>query len=432
MIDVKKFDLDLRKIYGYHRNDKDNGYRYDKWLKDYPILNYECVNRWIQDKIQNYKSKGKDPSKFQLTNYVRPMQRYYEWVKEHDDDGVIEEPKELLNLPIDERNVLLKTYLTELIEKGKSECSVKNAYQSRIKSFFSDRGAPISFGMKSLSSGKNKNEIIMLKNTLRLIEERLSPQYKLIMKCQAQLGLRVSDVLEELTSGEYTIEKYKDHYYIKGFITQKEKVKINYLFFPRELAVLMKSVMGIRDLTKLDLTKLFLSRYKGSDNRIAHSNYLNRLKEVGDELGLEGNIKTHSFRKWFSTQARNSDVDIEFREHLMGHKNQNLAKAYNNSLKDIEWYYKEWKKVEPNLLIDSKIVDKTDEEVIELKKKNKKLEKRIEIVIEKNLEIEEKNIEIEEENKELKERLDGIENLIKEKLISKKKELNEINKELKE
>ena len=54
--------------------------------------------------------------------------------------------------------------------------------------------------------------------TIKLIEGKLhSPQYRLIVKCQTQLGLRIEDCLETMTSGTYHIEHYQDHYYIKEF-----------------------------------------------------------------------------------------------------------------------------------------------------------------------------------------------------------------------
>ena len=107
----------------------------------------------------------------------------------------------------------------------------------------------------------------------------------------------------------------------------KEGVKINYLFFPTELSNLIESIGGIKLVTK-------------SGNPIKSYDVLERIKSIVEEMGLEGNIKTHSFRKYFSSQVRKCrEVDIEFKEHLMGHKGQNLSRSYNNNLKDIEWFY---------------------------------------------------------------------------------------------
>ena len=82
----------------------------------------------------------------------------------------------------------------------------------------------------------------------------------MLNKFQTLLGLRINDLLEELTSGKYEIEKYKDRYFIRNFLTQKEQVILNFLIIPKELEILIKSVMNIDDLTQLDLRKLFLTR----------------------------------------------------------------------------------------------------------------------------------------------------------------------------
>jgi integrase len=353
MQQIQSLDYDLSSIFG--------GDKIKKWNKSYPILKSNSVFRWIQDMIQQYCREGKEPSKFNITGYLKNLQDYCDFYE-------VEEPNELLLEELDNRNTRLSKYLADLLSKGKNEASVKNSIQSNIKSFFSNRGSPITFQLKCLNAGINDKEIILIKNTIRLIEERLTPQYKLIMKIQAQLGFRIEDTIEELSSGKYTIEKYGDHYFIRNFKTQKEGVVINYVFIPTELSLLLKSVNNCTDLTKLDLKDLFQSKFKDSESKIDQSNYLKRIKQILGEIGLEGNLKTHSFRKYFSSRVRESNVDIEFSEHLMGHMGQNLSQSYNNNLKDIQYYYSNWLKVEPNLLINSEIVDKTSDIVIELKK----------------------------------------------------------------
>jgi hypothetical protein len=58
----------------------------------------------------------------------------------------------------------------------------------------------------------------------------------------------------------------------------------------------------------------------------------------------------------------------EFREHLIAHKAQNLASAYNQDLKNREFFFQEWYKVEFFLCIDYVVVDKSDNKVIQLEK----------------------------------------------------------------
>lgn len=379
MIKLENSDYDLKTIFGLDRGVKYE-YKMDKWIEKYSILESNEVLKWIQDKMKQFASKGsgKNPASFKIVNYVKEIQDYCDY-------NNVSDPAELLIEPLDDRNNRVQNYLAHLIKEGRNSVSVSNGIQSKIKSFYSTRGSPVTYQKEIANSGKNYNEIILLKNTIQIIQQHLnSANYQLILKIQTQLGLRIDDILVELTSGKYTIKKYQDHYYISDFETQKENVIINFLFFPKELSHNLIVATNITDLTKLDLSQLLSSRI--SDNKIDKTNYLKRIKEITKELKIDGNIKTHSFRKYFSSQVRGTrDITIEFSEHLMGHKGKNLSQAYNNNLKDIKWYYNEWLKVEPNLLINTEIVDKTNAEIVSLKEKIVQQEEQMKLVMKDNL-----------------------------------------------
>ncbi|MHA1285635.1 MAG: tyrosine-type recombinase/integrase [Promethearchaeota archaeon] len=342
------------------------------------------VQMWISNKIKQYAQYGKDINKFNITSYLNALQKFCDFYKCYN-------PSDLLQEDADTRNKRLMDYLYYLLRNNTNEASVKNAYQSRIRSFYSDRGAPITIGLKSLKSGINKNEIILDKYTIKRIQVRLErPEYRLILKLQTLLGLRISDVLDELTSGKYIIEKYKDHYFIRNFTTAKENVRINYLFFPRELTTLFQSIYG-KDLTQLDLRKILMTNRKEQPSRIKKYDYLRRIKIITEKLGIEKNIKTHSFRKYFSSQIRRcTDVSIEFKEHLMGHELHNLGRAYNQNLSDIHWFYNTWRKIEKYICIDTEIYDETNLEINRLKEENIKLKKKIKTLLKNNIRLEKK------------------------------------------
>ncbi|KKM60324.1 hypothetical protein LCGC14_1543030 [marine sediment metagenome] len=340
MIEIK--NINLTEVFGREK--------IDKWRNSYPIFQDENVQLWITHKIEKFTRSGKEPVKFSVTGYLKHLNDYCEFYE-------CENPSELLEEKIDARNKRLLNYLSQLLRNGVNEVSVKNSIQSRIKSFYSDRGSPLSDGLQTASSGLNVNEIILDRHTIQKILVKLHrPEYRLILKTQALLGLRISDLLEKIVG--YKVERYKDHHFIRGFNTMKEGVKINYLFFPTELSNLIESIGGIKLVTK-------------SGNPIKSYDVLERIKSIVEEMGLEGNIKTHSFRKYFSSQVRKCrEVDIEFKEHLMGHKGQNLSRSYNNNLKDIEWFYEQWLKIEPYICIECQIYDKTSEEIKVLKQEN--------------------------------------------------------------
>lgn len=370
--------IDLNQIYGQKF--------VEKWENSYNIFSDSEIQSWIQSMIIQFKEEGKDPKKFSITGYLKPIQDYCDYYHAT--------PTELLKEELDSRNSRLRDYLSTLLSKGVNPTSVKNATQSRIKSFYSNRGSPITYGMKSEKAGVNENEIILNNELIEKIMQNLnSAEYRLLLKMQTMVGFRIDDLLNELTSGKYKILKYNDHYYIPNFRSQKEMVIINYVFLPTELERMIQSVMGIDDLTKLDLTTLFQNK---KNERILQRNYLDRLKEVvNDVLKIEGNIKTHTFRKYFSSKIRalasQLDGQMEFAEHLMGHEGQNLSQAYNNNLKDINWYYGQWLKIESSLLIQSVVIDKTDEEVIALKEQQIKTETRFDLLMQEYVKMKDEN-----------------------------------------
>lgn len=347
----RKFDLSA--IFGAER--------VNSWNKRYSLVwESEDIQNWVQSKMKAYVSKGKEAEKFTITGYFNAMEKYCKFT------GL--KPEELLAEEIDNRNDRLCHYLSYLVEeKKKNPVSVANGLQSKIKSFFSDRGRAISYQMPCYDSGINRHEIILDRQMLQAIEHALSsPAYRLLFKFQAQTGLRISDILEELVSGNYEIEKHKDHYFIRKFITQKRKIIINFLFLTTELSNMITSCTGVQDLRKLDLTTLFMNRL--GTNRINRNDYLTRIKEICSELNYEGNMKTHSLRKWFNTQLTHAPIHIEMREHLSGHKQQHLSNAYNRDLSNIEKVYESFLSIEEYICIDAEIIDKTNDKIIELEK----------------------------------------------------------------
>ncbi len=294
------------------------------------------------------------------------------------------------------------------MNKGVNEVSVKNAYQSRIKFFFSARGFGLTDGLETEQSGLNKNEIYLDQMMFKRIYDRIeNKEYKLIMMIQALTGLRISDVLTELTKevnekAKYKFKKYeikendivKDYYYyIKDFNTQKESVKINFMFFPKELVELIKSVYPIDDLTKLDLSKDFLKTR--NKTLIDKYDFLKKLKKISKELFPNSVVRTHSFRKFFCNQLGKvnltkldekigTDIEVNFKEHLLGHKVHYSSKVYKQYTENINKYFSLWKLIETVLCIDYKIKNVTDEKIVEIREENQSLKNQIEILIKKN------------------------------------------------
>ncbi len=417
---------------------------YARWLKDYPTLKNSEIQSWLRAKVIEFALEGKDASKIDFKSYIRYIHKYCEF---NQGESKIEDmPSELISEELDERNDRLRKYLSSLYifdktyetETGKpfydepkedkkltkeskiwlkkygftkipSDVSIRNMIQSRIKGFFTQRNAKITYRLKARKSGANKNELYLDKDMIKQIQSKLeSAQYRLINKFETQTGLRISDVLNELTSGNYKIEKYKEHYFIKDFKSQKEMVFINFLFFTTELTDLLISIYPESLITnkkgeiefKLDLTKLFMSR---KNRRIRDVDYLARIKAISKELGFNGNLKTHAFRKYFCDTISNMENhENKFNHHLEGREPNYVDDTYITSLKNLKKYYKKWILIEKEVCIDCIIVDNTNEEIVKHKTKIANLEKQLSISIEKNANLSLRLDKIEEHLKNLK------------------------------
>jgi septal ring factor EnvC (AmiA/AmiB activator) len=122
---------------------------------------------------------------------------------------------------------------------------------------------------------------------------------------------------------------------------------------------------------------------------------------------MNGNLKTHAFRKYFASQlSRNLDLDPRFYNHLEGREASYRDQVYDNNIKKIDWFYQTWLKLEAYICVDCITVDKTDEEVLKLKEDNLKLNKQVEKLLENK-------IKEDEEKEELKDRLSKLEEAVK-------------------
>ncbi len=232
------------------------------------------------------------------------------------------------------------------------------------------------------------------KEVIKLIQGKLeSANYRLICKYESQTGLRIGDILNELPreikgKAKYKIEYYKagERYFIRNFKTQKEMVIINYLFFTQELTELIQSITGITDLRKYDLRNLFISR---QGNRINADNYRERLKQIANELKIDGNIKTHGLRKYFETQL-NTLNDDRFKRQLVGAEPNYRDDVYDNNLKNIKWFYENWSKAEKVICVDCIVVDETNKKIVELETEIATLKEQKKITIKENVEMAER------------------------------------------
>ncbi len=165
-------------------------------------------------------------------------------------------------------------------------------------------------------------------------------------------------------------------------------MKIKYLFFPNELTKLIQSIYRIEDLRELDLKTILLTR---KDKTILGSEYSRKLVSVAKEIYPNEKMRTHSFRKYFATQISRvnltkirydigSNVENDFKEHLLGHKIHYSSNVYNQILNDINQFYELWKPLEASLCIDCEIVNTTNEDILKLMEDKAELEEQLKTV----------------------------------------------------
>ena len=383
-------NLEIKDVFGDKFEDytAGNGRTYKGWITKYPILKTEEVNNWLSSKMRKFSVKGKKPEKFQCTNYLNTLQKYCDYY-----DAT---PKELLqeeNVSI--RNDTFMAYISELLQNGNNEATVKNNTQSRIGSFYKYYGKNITEQLETVTEGTTKRsifEIDLSPEDVYSIERRLiKAEYKLILKIQSQLGLRISDVLETLVSEKktiinnkteleatYKIEKNEEGYYfIRSFKTNKKGVIINYLFFPNELT----NEFGVcypdfkEDLRKLDLRTILMTSY---GKRISATDYGARIKKASQDVGLNGGIGSHMLRKFHENRISDVDLSIlkikgmspefssKFKTHLEGHtQEKKLVNAYITKLKNVDKFFQWWKPLEEALSINVRLVNLTEEKTKE-------------------------------------------------------------------
>jgi len=109
------YGIDLEQTFGTQRI---NGYTNNQgkhikgWRDRYTILwQSEEVMAWIKSKMFCFMSKGKEPSKFNVGNYVNAIMKFIEFHKTT--------MKQLLQDDLDHRNMKLLQFLNAMIKQGR-------------------------------------------------------------------------------------------------------------------------------------------------------------------------------------------------------------------------------------------------------------------------------------------------------------------------
>jgi integrase len=144
------------------------------------------------------------------------------------------------------------------------------------------------------------------------LTSRPNPAVSTILRLEANLGLRISDILKlTLDSIVYDNGRYRLD------ITEKKTEK------KREFTVPLQIVEYLRQYNKKNNIKDDELIFKITERAVQK-----HLKKACDYLGFE-NISTHSFRKFFATSIyKDNDFDIVLVQKLLQHSSPETTQRY--------------------------------------------------------------------------------------------------------
>ena len=160
-------------------------------------------------------------------------------------------------------------------------------------------------------SEEQYNEILKTIDT-GFLTSRPNPQISTILRLEANLGLRISDILN-LTLNDFVYDNGR----FRLDITEQKTGK------KREFTVPLQIYEYLRQYNKNNGTKDHELIFYITERAVQK-----HLKKVCDYLGYEG-ISTHSFRKFFATSIyKDNDYDIVLVQKLLQHSSPETTQRY--------------------------------------------------------------------------------------------------------
>ncbi len=179
---------------------------------------------------------------------------------------------------------------------------------------------------------------VLNQDELEAITSKLNIRNKLIVKTQLTFGLRIQEALKL---------KFKD--VSNKFLSVESDKKSVCVTFPlpddykKDVKELKKFYQYLGKQIEDD-TYLFLSQ-KYKNNPISRQQFSGTLKNICEELNLDGNVSSHSFRKMFVTRIyQMTGKDLAETKHFSRHRNLGNLDHYIKTTKnldlihDLKWF----------------------------------------------------------------------------------------------
>ena len=330
-----------------------NENKFFKPLNDYSFL---TESKYIQKWLEN-------TSESQQRYKLSIMKQFFEFIKKYPDDLILEHHKDLQKEPIKQTEIAKKQLLafynfltgeTNDINKKmrkKKPISLNSARQyaySKLLSFYSHNKVSINFLNNEIPSetvgvidkvwrngdGSERIKTIDKKKYLKQIRDSFPN-----LRDKAILLSKLSSGLDDCDLFNLKIKDFKKGYYSDYNICylegdrQKNGERFQN-FIGSEACDLINLYLKEREKTK-DSEYLFVS-YKDMSRKIKDTAFSENLKKICDKLKIK-NVTPKTFRRWFNTTLKQSKIDFEIVEVMLGHK-IGVSMNYHEILADQETF----------------------------------------------------------------------------------------------
>ncbi len=342
----------------------------DTWARRFGVYKKfpEKVNSWLRIRVSQYHSRSKftkNIHKFKFRQYIDYLNLFNQFL-ENNHNSDIERFAELEDTKRSEIFIAFINHLLEISRDSKikgvrkfGETTILNTIQSRVMSYFSSINKRIEGYIDSNKYGSEKNFVLVDKKLNRKIHLCFrSKDYALLHLFLSQTGLRIDDILNKITNGNYFLNKFQERYHIttkKGeveFMSSKRMVGLKKLFITKEIEQKLKLFFNLEDLRELDLQQLFLTRH---GKRISEKNFNDTLNYFHNKLNLikRESLSSNCFRRYMETSIRlyvKPKLDDWYLKLITFHYDKQID-HYNDLIKSDSWLYEQFLKWENAVML---------------------------------------------------------------------------------
>ena len=267
---------------------------------------------------ENYLSKVKQASANTVASYMRDIRQFSDWLREHEDIGVLE---------VQQLNI--RAYLDRLIEEGRSSAtisrtlaSLKNFYAYLVSSGFLDQTPTIEM---RIDRGEKKLPQILTGREIELLLQQPAQtdakgfRDKAMLETMYATGIRVTELIN------LNIE---DVNLALGSIKCTNGAKTRTIpLYPAALQAMTAYIANVRNgmLADPEEKALFVNV---SGVRMSRQGFWKIIKHYQTMAHIEKEITPHTLRHSFAVHLLENGADLGSLQELMGHSDISSTQMY--------------------------------------------------------------------------------------------------------